>query len=68
MFDHRDDPHELTNVAEKPDFADERARLAALIRAALDATRAQGLTVEPQCPFVKSFIDRHPDYADLVAA
>jgi predicted GNAT family acetyltransferase len=39
-----------------------------LIRAALDATRADGLTVEPQCPFVRSFIDRHPDYADLVAA
>ena len=39
-----------------------------LIRAALDATRAEGLLVLPQCPFVKDFIDRHPDYADLVVA
>ncbi len=37
-----------------------------LIRAALDATRADGLGVIPHCPFVRRFIDRHPDYLDLV--
>lgn len=39
-----------------------------LVREALDQTRAAGLQVEPECPFVRSFIERHPDYADLVAA
>jgi predicted GNAT family acetyltransferase len=39
----------------------------ALARSALDAIRAEGLTVDPQCPFVRSWIERHPDYADLVA-
>jgi predicted GNAT family acetyltransferase len=39
----------------------------ALARAALDAIRAEGLSVEPRCPFVRGWIDRHPDYADLVA-
>lgn len=38
----------------------------ALVRAALDDLRARGETVVPQCSFVASFIDRHPEYADLV--
>jgi predicted GNAT family acetyltransferase len=39
----------------------------ALIRAALDGTRAAGRTVVPRCPFVRAFIDGHAEYADLVA-
>ncbi|WP_326826650.1 N-acetyltransferase [Streptosporangium sp. NBC_01639] len=38
----------------------------ALVRAALDAARAEGVKVVPRCPFVKGWIERHPDYADLV--
>lgn len=37
-----------------------------LVRQALDATRAAGLTIRPSCPFVRAFVERHPDYADLV--
>ncbi len=37
-----------------------------LARAGLDAARAEGLRVVPRCPFIKAWIDRHPDYADLV--
>jgi predicted GNAT family acetyltransferase len=37
-----------------------------LARAALDDVRARGLFVNPQCPFVSSYIKRHPDYRDLV--
>lgn len=39
-----------------------------LVRSALDQTRAARLQVIPQCPFVRAFIERHPEYADLVAA
>lgn len=39
-----------------------------LIQAALDDARARGLTVVPRCPFVRAFIEQHPDYQDLVAA
>ena len=39
-----------------------------LIRFALEDARARGLAVLPFCPFVKAFIERHPDYADLVPA
>ncbi|QBI54014.1 GNAT family N-acetyltransferase [Streptomonospora litoralis] len=38
----------------------------ALVRGALDDVRDRGLSVDPVCPFVKGWIDRHPDYADLV--
>ncbi len=37
-----------------------------LARAALDEVRSRGLTVVPSCPYVRSFIGKHPEYADLV--
>jgi hypothetical protein len=39
-----------------------------LVRAALDDVRGRGGSVVPQCSFVRGWIDRHPEYADLVAA
>ena len=39
---------------------------ATLVATALDAARADGLDVLPFCPFVRGFIDRHREYADLV--
>ena len=41
----------------------------ALARFALDDVRSHGgYRVIPQCPFIAGWIDRHPDYADLVAS
>jgi predicted GNAT family acetyltransferase len=37
-----------------------------LIRQALDTVRSRGQAVLPYCPFVKAFIQKHPDYVDLV--
>lgn len=37
-----------------------------LVKGALDQVRADGLRVVAQCPFVKGWIDKHPDYADLL--
>lgn len=40
-----------------------------LARQALDDVRADGTRrVRPNCPFIRGWIERHPDYADLVAA
>jgi hypothetical protein len=39
-----------------------------LIQGGLDQVRAAGLKVIAQCPFVKGFIDKHPEYADLLKA
>jgi hypothetical protein len=38
-----------------------------LVRAALDDVRIKGASIVPLCPFVRGWIDRHQDYADLVA-
>ena len=37
-----------------------------LARAALDDTRARGLSAIPHCPFIAAWIRRHPEYEDLV--
>jgi predicted GNAT family acetyltransferase len=38
---------------------------AALVRAALDDTKAQGLKIVPACSFVEVFVRRHPEYRTL---
>jgi predicted GNAT family acetyltransferase len=38
-----------------------------LVREALDDIRARDLEIVPRCPFVKRYLERHPEYADLVA-
>jgi hypothetical protein len=37
-----------------------------LIRAALDTARERGMGVLPHCPFVRSYIERHQEYLELV--
>ena len=37
-----------------------------LARGVLDEARARGLAVLPYCPYIKSWIAKHPDYVDLV--
>jgi uncharacterized protein len=38
----------------------------ALARYSLDAARAAGERVVPVCPFYAGWIERHPEYADLL--
>ena len=37
-----------------------------LIQSSLEAARERHLAVLPYCPFLRSWITEHPDYADLV--
>jgi predicted GNAT family acetyltransferase len=62
----RDDALDLVHT-EVPQEAEGKGIGAALARAALDHARAQGMKVIPSCPFVRTFIKRHHEYADLVA-
>lgn len=39
-----------------------------LARAALDDARERGLKVAPRCWFVAAYIEKNPEYADLVVA
>ena len=38
-----------------------------LVRGVLDALRAEGAKVEPRCEFLAAFVERHPEYRDLLA-
>jgi predicted GNAT family acetyltransferase len=37
-----------------------------LAAAALDEVRQRGQGVRPYCPFIRGYIQRHPEYLDLV--
>ena len=39
----------------------------ALVRAAAEHAREKGLRVVPFCSFAQGWLERHPEYADLVA-
>ena len=39
-----------------------------LIAATLDDIRARGLRMRPFCAFVRAYLERHPEHADLIPA
>lgn len=51
-----------------PEPAEGRGYGTALVTAALDHARASGATIIPTCPFVRAYVDEHPEYADVLAA
>ena len=61
-----DDVIRLVHTEVLPAFSGQ-GHAATLARGALDDARTRGLAVRPDCPFVAAYIDKHPDYADLVA-
>ncbi|PZF99793.1 GNAT family N-acetyltransferase [Micromonospora endophytica] len=63
----RDDVLIFTHTEVDPGFQN-RGVGSALMRGTLDKVRAQGQRVVPRCPFMAAFIDRHPEYADLVTS
>lgn len=44
-----------------------RGIAAALVQAAVDEVRAQGWKVMPACSYAQTWMQRHPEYADLRA-
>ncbi|HEX8573301.1 MAG TPA: GNAT family N-acetyltransferase [Allosphingosinicella sp.] len=52
---------------EVPDALEGRGIGSKLVAAALDDAREQGLKVIPACPFVKHYMDKHPETQDLLA-
>lgn len=43
-----------------------RGIAAALVRAALDWARGEGLRVVPQCSYAAAFVERHREYDDIL--
>lgn len=61
----RDDHWALIHT-EVPDALGGRGIGSALVRAALERARAEGIVVNPRCSFVAAWLRRHPDQQDLV--
>jgi len=38
-----------------------------LVAGVLQTARARGLKVLPQCPFVRAYLAKHPEFGDLLA-
>jgi predicted GNAT family acetyltransferase len=53
---------------EVPDALAGRGIASKLVGAALEDCRGRGLRVVPQCSYVAGYIDKHPEYKDLVGA
>jgi predicted GNAT family acetyltransferase len=52
--------------SETPAELQGRGYASALAKFALERDKASGRKVIPTCPFVKTYIERHPEYASLV--
>jgi predicted GNAT family acetyltransferase len=61
-------PHDILQLVHTeihPRF-EGRGMASTLIRTVLDTERERGQQILPVCPFVKAFLQKHPDYVDLV--
>ena len=65
-YERRGDTVVFTHTEVDPD-AGQSGLGSTLVRTALDEVRSRGGKVIPRCPFVRGWIERHPEYADLVA-
>jgi uncharacterized protein len=50
-----------------PDAIGGRGIAGALVRAAMDFARAEGLKVRPVCEYAEAWMGKHPNYQDLRA-
>ena len=66
-YDERDGVYGLTHTEIDPRF-EGRGVGSQLVRGALDDLRARGAAVLPFCTFVRGYIEKHPEYLDLVPA
>lgn len=62
----RDEGVIFLNHAEVPPELEGQGIGGKLVRATLDAVRAEGLKVVPRCSFVAAFIRRNPAYGDML--
>jgi quinol monooxygenase YgiN/predicted GNAT family acetyltransferase len=67
LYEHEGPRLVLTHTAVQPRYQ-HKGVATALVAAALDDIRSKGIKITILCPQVKSFIQDHPDYADLVDA
>ena len=69
LMTYRDSPrgHRVLVHTEVPPAMQGQGVGSRLVKAVLDDARAHGRPIVPACAFVKSYLERHPEYADIVA-
>jgi uncharacterized protein len=65
-YEQRGDVLSLTHTGVPPEIGG-RGVAGDLVRTALEYARAEGLKVQPACSYAAAFMERHPQYADLLA-
>lgn len=65
QYQRQGDTFSLTHTAIEPDF-EGRGLGSKLAGGALATIRDQGGAVLPFCPFIRAYLQRHPEYLDLV--
>ncbi len=65
-YDMPDENNIIFTHTEVPEELKGRGIASRLAKVALEFAKSKGLTAIPLCPFVKSYIRRHPEYQALV--
>jgi hypothetical protein len=69
LIDYRRSPGKLVIYhTEVPEPLQDRGLAALMTRAALNFARSENLQVEPRCPYTAAFMQKNPEFADLLAA
>jgi hypothetical protein len=69
VLEYRRSGNRLTLIhTEVPKADRERGLATRLVEAAFLHAREQGLTIVPHCPFVRAYVERHPEVLPLVEA
>jgi predicted GNAT family acetyltransferase len=55
----------FTHTVVRPEF-EGRGIGSRLAKFALDDVKSRGLRITPVCPFIRSYVERHDDYSELV--
>jgi len=68
VLDYRRSPAKMVIYhTEVPEPFQRRGLAARMTRAALEFARAEKLQVEPRCPYIAAFMQKHREYDDLLA-
>ncbi|HMH80173.1 MAG TPA: GNAT family N-acetyltransferase [Candidatus Acidoferrum sp.] len=68
VLDYRRFPGKLVIYhTEVPPPLERRGFAARMTRAALDFARSENLQVEPRCPYTAAFMQKNPEFTDLLA-
>jgi uncharacterized protein len=69
VISYQAEPSRLTLVHTEVDpVAEGKGVGSRLVAGAFEDIRSRGLSLVPVCPFVRTYVRRHPEQADLVAA